>query len=191
MCVLCIFIFCIAMAPVYRTLQDKLSPEGMLVAYSNDCYLHGPLAKVAATIINAAPPLYKKVGLRIGWEPEKSVLVLPPNVDPETLQLPRGDDGRIIPHVVEGLEACLGIPRHRNMCVDFIPKAMRKPAARLDRLLALVKNITEDAPLTALRLLQVCGVSKFGHVISIVPPAIIRPFAEARDTSVFRCFEVV
>ena len=106
-----------------------------------------------AAPISAATPLYMKVRLCIRWGPAKSELVLPPDVDPETLQLPRGDDGRILPHRVEGLEACLGIPRHRRMCVDFISKAMRKPAARHDRLLLLVRDIAEDAPLTSLRLL--------------------------------------
>jgi len=62
----------------------------------------------------------------------------------------------------------LGIPHHNRMCVDFITKAMRKPAPRHDRLLLLVKDIAEEAPITALRLLQVCGVNMFGHVISTV-----------------------
>ncbi len=83
------------------------------------------------------------------------------------------------------------IPRHRHMCVDFITKAMRKSAARHDRLLLLVRHIAEDAPLKALRLLQVCGVNRFGHVISTVPPAIIRPFAEARNAAVVQCQEAV
>jgi len=162
------------MAPIYLALREKLGPEGMLVAYSDDYYLHGPPVNVAATI-SAAPPLYRKVRLCIGWGPAKSELVLPPDVDPETLQLPRGDDGRILPHLVEGMEACLGIPRHRRICVDFISKAMRKPAARHDRLLLFVRDIAEDDPLIALRLLHVCGVNRFGQVISILPLAIIRP----------------
>jgi hypothetical protein len=62
----------------------------------------------------------------------------------------------------------LGIPHHNRMCVDFITKVMRKPAPRHDRLLLLVKDIAEEAPITALRLLQVCGVNMFGHVISTV-----------------------
>jgi hypothetical protein len=35
-CVLGIFIFCIAMAPIYLALGEKLGPEGMLLAYSDD-----------------------------------------------------------------------------------------------------------------------------------------------------------
>ena len=94
-----------------------------------------------------------KVGLCIGWGPAKSELALPPDVDPETLPLPRGNDGRILSHLAQGLEACLGIPRRRNMYVGFIPKAMRKLAARHDHLLLLAKDIAEETPLTALRLL--------------------------------------
>jgi hypothetical protein len=73
------------------------------------------------------------------------------------------------------------------MCTDFINKAMRKPADMHDQLLNLVKDIAEDDPLTGLRLLQVCGVNRFGHVISAVSPAIIRQFAESRDATVVRC----
>jgi len=152
-CVLGIFIFCIAMAPIYLSLKNELGSEVMLLAYSDDVYLHGPPVKVAAAI-TTTPPLYKKVGLRrIGWGPATPELVLPLDVDPETLILPRGEDGTILPHLVQGLEACLGIPRHRHMCVDLITKAMRKPAARHDRMLRLARDIAEDAPLTALRLL--------------------------------------
>jgi len=77
------------------------------------------------------------------------------------------------------------------MCTDFINKAMRKSAARYDRLLNQVKDIAEDDPFTALRLLQVCGVNRFRHVISAVPPAIIRQFAESRDATVVHCLEAV
>ena len=81
-------------------LKDKLGPKGMMVAYSDDYYLHGPPVKVAATTINAGPPLSKKVELRIGWGPAKSELVLPLDVDPETMQLPRGDNGRASYHTL-------------------------------------------------------------------------------------------
>jgi len=64
-------------------------------------------------------------------------------------------------------------------------------AARYDRLLNLVKEIAEDDPLTALHLLQVYGVNRFGHIISAVPPAIIRQFAESKDAAVVHCLEAV
>ena len=106
-------------APVFKALKSELGPNAMLVAYSDDVHLHGPPATVPTTI-SAAPALYKKIGLRIGWGPAKSELALPPGVDPKTLPLPQGNDDRILPRRVTGLEACLGIPRHRRMCVDFI-----------------------------------------------------------------------
>jgi len=140
------------MAPIYKRLKDGLGPKEMLIAFSDEVYLHSSPVNVA-TSISAALALYKKVGLRIGWGPAKSELALPPNVDPETLPLPRGDDGRILPHLVHGLEACLGVPRHRQMYANFITKSMRKLAARHDRLLLLAKDIAVEAPLTALRLL--------------------------------------
>ncbi len=68
------------------------------------------------------PPLYNKVGLRIGWGPAKSELALPPGVDPDTLPLPRGDDGRILPHLVDGLEErcriCAMVPH--VLVADFV-----------------------------------------------------------------------
>ncbi len=75
------------MPPVYMVLKSELGLEVMLVAYLDDVYLHGPPV-TAATTISAAPALYRKVGLRIGWGPAKSKLALPPEVDQETLQLP-------------------------------------------------------------------------------------------------------
>jgi len=162
-----------------------------LIAFSDDVYLHGPPVRVAAAI-TAAPSLYKKVRLRVGWGPAKLDIALPPGVDAETLTLPRGEDGRILPHLVMGLEAYLGIPRHRRMYTDFISKAMEKHAAKHNRLLQLVRDIAEDEPLTALRLLNVCGVNGYEHGIAAVPPTIIRKFAEARDIAVVNnCLETI
>jgi hypothetical protein len=42
------------MAPIYRALKTELGQEGMLVAFSDDVYLHGPPVNVAAAI-SAAP----------------------------------------------------------------------------------------------------------------------------------------
>jgi hypothetical protein len=66
-CVLGLFIGCVTMAPIYVALKAELGPEGMLVAFSYDMYLHGPPPYVASTIL-AAPTLYKKMGLRIGFK---------------------------------------------------------------------------------------------------------------------------
>ena len=53
-CVIGLFIFCLTMAPICKALKSELGPDGMLVAYSDDVYLHGPPATVVATI-SAAP----------------------------------------------------------------------------------------------------------------------------------------
>jgi len=138
-CVLGIFILCVTMAPIYRIPRFELGPDGMLVAYSDDVYLHGPPV-CDAVAITATPALYKKVGLRIGWGPAKSELALPPCVDLETLVPPRDEEDKILPHIVQGLAACLGIPRNRRICVNLISKTIKKPAARHDRLLHLVRD---------------------------------------------------
>ena len=44
------------MVPVYKALKSELGFDGMLVAYSDDVYLHGLPATVATTI-SAAPTL--------------------------------------------------------------------------------------------------------------------------------------
>jgi hypothetical protein len=87
------------MAPVYTALKSELGPDGMLVAYSDDVYQHGPPATVA-TVISASSALYRNVGLRIGWGPAKYELALPSDVDPEILPLLQGNDGRIMPHLI-------------------------------------------------------------------------------------------
>ena len=63
-CVLGVFIFCVAMAPVYVIIRLKLGPDGLLVALSDDVYLHGPQVNVAQAIY-AALALYGKVGLKM------------------------------------------------------------------------------------------------------------------------------
>ena len=93
-----------------------------------------------------------------------------PRVEAESLDLPRGPNGELLPHLVLGLVAWLGIPRHRAMCVDFISKAMQKSLARHDRLLRPNDEVVVEAPLATYSLIHVCGVNKFGHVISSVPP---------------------
>jgi hypothetical protein len=53
-CVLCLFIFCVTMVPIYVALKAELGREGMLVAFSDDVFLHGPPPSVSSAI-SAAP----------------------------------------------------------------------------------------------------------------------------------------
>ena len=50
-----------------------------------------------------------------------------------------------------------------------------------DRLLDLVEEVSEEDPFAALRLLRVCGVNRFGHVLIAVPPQKVQAFADSRD----------
>ena len=107
------------------------------------------------------------------------------------MDLPLGEDGRPFPHLVHALETCLGVPRHRTICVDFITHALQKIGKRHEHLLALVIDVSKEESLAALRLLHVSGVHKLGHILTAITPEIIGLFATARDQSVKECFEVI
>ena len=62
---------------------------------------------------------------------------------------------------------------------------------RHDRLLDLVEDIADEDPIAALRLRQVCGVNRFGHLISAVPPHQIQDFATARDDAITFTFATI
>jgi len=79
-CVLGAFLFCFDMRPVYTRLGALLGPEGDLYAYSDDVYLVDDLASMAVALL-ASPTIYKRVGLRIGWGPRKTELILPLDLD--------------------------------------------------------------------------------------------------------------
>ena len=70
-CVLGAFLFCLVMQPVYSRLGALLGPDGALYAYSDDVYLLADPINMYVALF-AAPSIYKKVGLRIGWGPGKT-----------------------------------------------------------------------------------------------------------------------
>jgi hypothetical protein len=114
-----------------------------------------------------APELFAIVGLQIGWGPTKSELDLPYGCDPDGLDFPRGKMCRPLPHLVQGMASCLGFPRHRSMCAEFVTHALQKIYKRHDGLAALVVDACEDDPLAALRLLHFSGVHKFGYILLV------------------------
>jgi hypothetical protein len=63
-CVLGAFLSCMAMCPVYASLQALLGLDEALYAYSDDVYLISDLASMAKAL--ATPKIYGKVCLRIG-----------------------------------------------------------------------------------------------------------------------------
>ena len=85
-CVLGAFLFCLAMAPVYARIGSLLGPDGALYAYLDDVYLLADHVHMAIALI-AAPSIYKRVGLRIGWGPGKTELILPSDVDSDSFLL--------------------------------------------------------------------------------------------------------
>ncbi len=139
-----------------------------------------------AVALSTAPSIYKKVGLRIGWGPGKTELILPTDVHCETFLslLHEGCN----PSVVSSFSACLGVPRHPLNDPEFISTSLARLGERHDRLLDLIEEIATEDPFVGLRLLQVCGVNRFGHIISVVPPPLVLQFATSRDEAVASTF---
>jgi hypothetical protein len=179
-CVMGTTILCITVRLVYDALRDLLGPRGFLFSYGDDVYMGGEPVLVALTL-TTAPHVYGDVGLSLGWGPKNGELVLPTGCDPGHLLLPCNPRGEPLPNIVQGFEACLGLPRHPTNNEDFIINALQQVALRHDNLLELVRGVSEEDPFATLRLLQVCGVNRFGHILSAVPPETTSLFAEHRD----------
>ena len=75
------FFFCLVVNRVYARLGAILGPDGTLYAYYDDVYLVSDPVNMFITQV-VAPAIYKIVGLRIGWGPGKTELILPPRCDP-------------------------------------------------------------------------------------------------------------
>jgi len=189
-CAMGAFFFCLAICPVYARLQALLGPEGALYAYSDDVYsLYDVVGMTRA--LATAPAIYKKVGLRIGWGPRKTELILPSGCEPDAFLSQLEAYGAGLPHVVPGFSCCLGVPHHASNDYVFITSALTNIDVHHDRLLDLVEDIVDEDPFVALRLLQVCGVNRFGHLTSAVPPPLIQDFAAARDDAVNSTFAAI
>jgi len=64
------------MRPIYARLRDAVGEEGVLYTYCDDSYLLAPVEQMA-TVLHKAPKIFGKVGLRIGYGPGKTELILP------------------------------------------------------------------------------------------------------------------
>jgi hypothetical protein len=60
-----------------------------------------------------------------------------------------------------------------------------------DRLLDFTEEVSDEDPFAALRLLQTCGIQRFGHVLSAVPPDLVREFAAPRDETISSTFATI
>jgi hypothetical protein len=54
-----------------------------------------------------------------------------------------------------------------------------------------VEEVSEEDPFAALRLIEVCGVNRFGHVLIAVPPQKVHEFADNRDEAIALTFAVI
>ena len=85
---------------------------------------------------------------------------------------------------MHGFKAYLRVPRHPANDGDLILEALRQFAIHHDNLLELAGDVSEEDPFAALRLLKICGVNRFGHILSAVPPESGSLFAEQRDLDI-------
>ena len=168
-CVLGMFLFCLTMKPVYARLQDAVGQEGVLYTYCDDSYLLAPPEQMA-TVFRTAPTIFGKVGLRIGYGPGKTELILPKGTTANEFPYPLEDPETPAPHIVPGFKSCLGVPRHFDNDPEFLHASLQSMGEAHDRLLDLTEEIADEDPFAALRLLQTCGIQRFGHVLSAVPP---------------------
>jgi hypothetical protein len=175
----------------YARLGVLLGPDGALYAYSDDIYLLSDQARMSATmatVLTASPTIYRKVGLRFGWRPRKMELILPAYYDPESFFTCMETSGGCLTHVVPGFSSCLGVPRHASNDPTLITSALANIGVRHDSLLDLVEDVVEEDSCATLRLLQVYGVQRFGHMISDVAPYLVLDFATSRDKTATATF---
>ena len=183
-------LYSITVAPLYSRLAETLGAEGLLVAYADDVFAAGPPGDCARAL-SSVELLFATVGLQIGWGPGKTEVCLPPGADTAASALPTGADGSLLPVVTEGFSRCLGIPRHPEQDSEFLQSALSGPAARLGRLLGLVTGMSPEHPAEALRLLQLCAVSRFAHFMRGLPPNAAADFFRAQDSRILAAFQSV
>ena len=173
-----------------RKAQSKCRGRRCDVHVSDDSYILAPKENMAV-VLEDAPGIFGKVGLRLGYWPGKTELILPRGCPKEDFPFPLDDPVVPAPQVVEGFSSCLGVPRHSSNNPEFLRNAMKKMGAAHDMLLDLTEEIADEDPFVALRLLQTFGISKFGHVFNAVPPSLAIDFARERDEAIAATFATI
>ncbi len=148
-CVLGMFLFCLIMAPVYERLRAVVGEEGVVYAYCDDSYILAPIEQMAQ-VLHQAPWIFGKVGLRIGYGPGKTELILPKDCSREDFPYPLDDPQVPAPQVVQGFQSCMGVPRHPTNDPDFIHSSLQKMGVAHDRLLDLTEEVSDEDPLRGL-----------------------------------------
>ncbi len=156
-------------ANVRRLVSDPRIGGVLIFSYADDVYMGGAPVSVALALVEALD-LYGIVGLQQGWGPKKTEQVLPHSCDPVILPLPHDHTCKLLLDEAIGFKACRGVPRHPTNEDSFIDEALEPVARRHDNLLDPVVVVSDEDPFAALRLLQVCGVNKSGHILSGVLP---------------------
>ena len=131
------------------------------------------------------------MGLRIEWGPGKIEMILPTGTDLVTVLAQLDTLGGGLPHIVPSLTTCLDIPLHVVNDPSLISDVLASVGTRHDRLLDLVEEVADEEPFSDLRLLQVCGVQCFDHIISKVPPPLVHMVAQERDDAVTATFAAI
>ena len=98
-----------------------LVPDVALYAYSDDIYLISDQVSMARALA-AAPQIHGEVGLKIGWGPGKTELILSSDCDPGAFLALVETVGGGLPYVVAGFSSCLGVPRHAASTPSSLPQ---------------------------------------------------------------------
>ena len=160
------------MRRVYARLGALLGPDGALYAYSNNVYLvSDPVIMPIA--LTPAHAIYLRMGIRIAWGPDKTELVLPIECNPKDFPTHLDSLGEGLPHIVVVFTAWHGVPRHASNDLELTVASLECLGVSHDRLLELVDAVADEDPLAALRLLQVCKIYCFDHIMSSVPPPLL------------------
>jgi len=178
------------MEPVYAILRADAGEEGVLYTYCGESYLLAPVEKMAQ-VLHQAPNIFEKLSLRLGYGPGKTELILPHGCPKSSFPFPLNDPQVAAHQVVACFKACLGVPRHFTSDPAFTHSALHALGVAHDRLLDLREEIADEDPFTALRLLQTCGISRCGHVLSAVPPHLVQAFAVERDEALATTFATI
>ena len=144
-----------------------------------------------ATVLQQAPGIFRKVGMRIGYGPGKTKLILTQGCSREEFPFPLDDPAVPALNVYDGLKSCLGVPRHFNNDPEFLHYSLQNVGIAHDTLMDLTAEIADKEPFAALRLLQTWRISRFGHVLSTVPPPLANAFARERDDAIAATFATI
>ena len=144
-----------------------------------------------ATSLQQAPGIFAKVGIRLGYGPGKTQLVLPKGCSRQDFPFPLDDPEVAAPQVVAGFKSCLRFPRHFDNDPEFLREALHAMGSSYNMLLDLTEEVADEDPFAALRLLQTCCIYIFGHVLGAVLPPLAQAFARERDETIAATFATI